>query len=345
MLPGASIAAARRRPTAAWLLVAVLLLGLPRRHAAQEPDKPPVGARGPEAAVPSLEQMRRSIPAGTDPEQRKQMLRMMEAYRARMLQAGRPAMRRAPFGGPFMTPGAGPGALSRLGARVDEPGATLMAQLDLPRGQGLVLDEVREGTAAAKAGLKAHDILLELDGKVVPNNTAAFLHLLDKVKPDTPVNALVLRRGKNETIKGLKLPRAEDAGGFPPGGFPPPFPQGPAPFVPVPAAFAAPPVPFAGMPPMQMQPFAPFGGNGVLTTTFRGNDQFVTRHQEGSLVITLVGKVADGKAAVQDIRVHDGQESGQYPSLAKVPEAYRLKVKNLVEIAEKSNSRIDVKAP
>src|SRR5207244_13124744 len=53
----------------------------------------------------------------------------------------------------------------RLGIHVDKPSATLTDQLDLPKGQGLVIAQVVTDSAAAKAGLKANDILLEVDGK------------------------------------------------------------------------------------------------------------------------------------------------------------------------------------
>src|SRR5262249_33514205 len=58
----------------------------------------------------------------------------------------------------------------RLGVRLDKPSATLVDQLDLPKGQGLILEEVVNNSAASKAGLKPHDILLEFDGKPVPND-------------------------------------------------------------------------------------------------------------------------------------------------------------------------------
>ena len=61
----------------------------------------------------------------------------------------------------------------RLGSRgLDGVGADLTpaddavrAQLKLPEGQGLVVTSVADGGPAAKAGLKANDILLTLDGK------------------------------------------------------------------------------------------------------------------------------------------------------------------------------------
>jgi hypothetical protein len=102
------------------------------------------------------------------------------------------------------------GALSsnRLGVRLEKPSDTLIAQLGLPAGKGQVLAEVKEGSAAAKAGLMANDILLELAGKDVSSDQAEFVKALGEIKKDTPIDAVVLRMGKRETIKGITLPDA-----------------------------------------------------------------------------------------------------------------------------------------
>jgi hypothetical protein len=322
----------RYRPTAAWSVATTFLglafvLLLPGRSAAQFPDG---------AGAPGIH------PININP------LGLAQIRQAQRMWVD--------------TGGGRPPAVAdpRLGARVEKPSDAMIAQLDLPRGQGLIVEEIIEGNAAAKAGLKVHDILLELDGKAVPSNMDEFDRLMEKIKEDKPITAVVLRRGKNETIKDLKLPRGDAAPGFllgppdaqaamPPAARPLPLPPIAAPAVwrgGPPAMWGGPPPVWGGGPPaMAGAPFGPFNGQGVLTTTFRGNDRFVTRHQEGSLVITLTGKVADGKAAVQEIRVQDGRDSNQFASADKVPEAYRLKVKNLVELTEKSNSRIDVKTP
>ena len=76
----------------------------------------------------------------------------------------------------------------RLGAVVEKPSETLVEQLDLPADQGLVVDEVAPDSAAAKAGVKPHDILLELDGKPVPSDANEFRKTLDGVKADKPVD-------------------------------------------------------------------------------------------------------------------------------------------------------------
>jgi hypothetical protein len=260
----------------------------------------------------------------------------MREDRARMLQhLGQPGAGGFPPGGGMTYPGfMDPRSAARLGARVEPPGATLTEQLDLPKGQGLVLREVLPDSAAAKAGLKRHDILLELNGKPVPDQIPGLIQLMNDIKADAKVDAVVVRKGKKETIKGLSLPDAKAvAPGF---GFPNPPPGIGGP----PAGFQ----PLAGAP-AGLGGFMPPGGQTVLTTMFRTPDRFTLRHQEGSLILTLTGKVADGKAKVHEINVQDGLQTHKYESLDKVPEQYRDKARNLIEMSEKGNARIEIKSP
>lgn len=94
----------------------------------------------------------------------------------------------------------------RLGVRLERPGTALADQLDLPRGQGLVLQEVYPDSTAARAGLKANDVLLEVSGQPVPGEVRDFVKLLDDVKARGALDLVLLRKGKKETVKGVKLP-------------------------------------------------------------------------------------------------------------------------------------------
>jgi hypothetical protein len=85
------------------------------------------------------------------------------------------------------------------------------------------------------------------------------------------------------------------------------------------------------------------GAGGVMTTVFRTDDRFTARHQEGNLVISVTGTVAGGKAATKTIIVQDGAKSEKYESADKVPEQYRDKVKNLVEMSEKGAAKVEIK--
>jgi membrane-associated protease RseP (regulator of RpoE activity) len=278
-----------------------------REEPKKDEDRAPDGQAAPAVPVPrlpgteeELRRLREAIRRQTDEE----LNRTLRALRRQALLLPDPAGR------------AGQG---RLGVTATAPGDTLAEQLDLPRGQGLVLEEVRPDSAAAKAGLKAHDILLELNGKPVPDNPEEFARRLQEVKADTGVDVVVLRKGQRETIKGLKLPEAGDS---------------------LPAPVFAPPVPLN----VVAAPLAA-GAGGVLLTTLRTNDRFTTRYQEGSLVITVTGTVGDGKPKVSGIEVQDAGKTDRYESTDKVPARYRDKVTSLVEMTGRKGVWMQLRAP
>ncbi len=236
----------------------------------------------------------------------------------------------------------------RLGVHAEKPSDALADQLDLPKGQGLVVVQVVAGSAAAKAGLKPNDVLLELAGKTVPNEPAGLAKIVAALKTKEPVEAVVLRKGKKETLKGLALPEVKTAragggsavgrqglnplggggglgsgGGFGGGGF---------------AGGQGGGGGFGGGGP------GVFGNaGGVMTTLFRTDNRFTGRHQEGTLVISVTGTVDDGKAKVSEISVNDGGTKHKYESAGKVPAEYRDKVKNLVEMSEKGSVKVEIR--
>jgi beta-lactamase regulating signal transducer with metallopeptidase domain len=319
---------------------------------------------------PDIDAWLKNLPAGMDPEQvkaiREQMMRLREQMK-RQFPNGLPGQGMPRFGG-GLGGGAGFGGLGggaggqnnffqanpfggfaggggfaghphegRLGVMVKEPGATLVDQLDLPKGQGVVIESVEPDSAAAKAGLKPNDILLELNGKAVSNDVAEVVKMIHGIKAKTPVDAVVLRKGKKETVKGISLPEVKtvEQPGFQ-------FQGGGLGFA-APPALPAPPGGFAGGGGIGGAGF--FGaGNGVMTSVFRSGDRFTARHQEGNLVITVTGTVADGKATTKTINVQDGGQTEKYESVDKVPEQYRDKVKSLVEMGEKGAAKVELKS-
>jgi membrane-associated protease RseP (regulator of RpoE activity) len=217
-------------------------------------------------------------------------------------------------GGPGGFPGGGPPGFfrqaMRLGAHVDAVSPDLADQLDLPKGQGLVVRTVVPNSAAAKAGLKTNDVLLEVNGKSVPSNVGELARQLADVKADATIDIVVLRKGKKETIKDVKLPEVKS---LPSGGFPP------------------------GVPPRPIGLQPGFNGTAaVVTTIIQTGDRFILRHQEGGTIITLNGTTADGKPKIKEILVQEGGRSEKYETVDKVPEKHQDKVKNLVEIGEKA---------
>jgi hypothetical protein len=180
--------------------------------------------------IPDLGKLLEGLGGGLDEEElklfRQQMDRVREALK--QMQKGRgglgglpmfPAPGRGGLGAPMFPPLGGGGLPARgtsvqearLGAKLSEPTPALVDQLDLPKGQGLVLEEVGANSAAAKAGLKANDIILELNGKAVSRKKEDFEKALAEVGADKAVDVVVMRKGRKETLKGLKLPDAKAA--------------------------------------------------------------------------------------------------------------------------------------
>jgi hypothetical protein len=329
----------------------------------QEPKKDPAKKdedkkdekKEPGVELPDVEELLKNLPAGMDPRvakaMREQMQRTMEQLR-RQFPNGLPegAMPQfGAFGRGFAAPGqnfdpfavAGRPHEGRLGVHVKEPGEALADQLDLPKGQGVVIESVEPDSAAAKAGLKANDILLEMDGKPVSNNVAEVVKMIHGLKAKTPVDAVVMRKGKKETIKGISLPEAKEPER---NAFPGRFGGAVAPALPAPPGVPAIPGGFGGAGGVGgVAGFVGGAGNGVMTTVFRSGDRFTARHQEGNLVITVTGTVADGKATTKTINVQDGATHEKYEGVDKVPEQYRDKVKNLVEMGEKGAVKVEIK--
>jgi serine protease Do len=103
---------------------------------------------------------------------------------------------------------------ARLGLLVDRPGDALADQLNLKEGKGLVVVNVIPDSAAAKAGLKEHDVLLQFAGKDVPRDPLEFAKMVGDAKADTAVEIVLLRKGKQETVKDVKLPEAKPTPGL-----------------------------------------------------------------------------------------------------------------------------------
>ena len=242
----------------------------------------------------------------------------------------------------------------RLGIRVEKPTAVLVEQLDLPPERGVVIIHVDPKSAAEKAGLKPNDILLEFDDKPVHHDVSELPKIIGETKAGVPVNVVILRKGKKETIDGAALP--ENKGQT----LMRVRPVGPLRVTVQPAVTLQPDQP---LPALEFDGGAGAGlgrgglgrgpggirtnvtvtdSKGVFTTLFRNDDRFTARHQEGTLVITLTGKVAKGKAKITEIAVEDGAKTHTYEKIDKVPKRYRDKVKNLAEMSEGRNAHIEV---
>jgi beta-lactamase regulating signal transducer with metallopeptidase domain len=201
---------------------------------------------------------------------------------------------------------------ARLGVTVEKPSAALADQLNLPASKGLIITAVKSTSPAEKAGLKVNDVLVELNGQAVESDPGALARTLEAHKPGATLTAVVLRKGKREMVRQIALPGA-------------------------PAEKA-----FWQVVPRPGEKVKP---GDVLTTLFRAGERFTTRYQEGSLIITVTGTVAGGKAKVGEIQIQDGRQEHKYDSVERVPAQYRDKVAHLVEMSGRGEMRIQGTRP
>lgn len=180
-------------------------------------------AQGPPATGPKV--LRPTGPRGVDMEairRAQQRLLNMQERMAKQLEdalenggvlGGMPGLPGLP-GGPLGAMGRERGERTdpHLGAQLRVPDDTLADQLDLPKGQGVVIGELAPNSAAAKAGMKKNDILLEVDGKAVPSDLEALQAQLGRAGPGK-VEAVVMRKGTKQRLSGLQLTPATPSGG------------------------------------------------------------------------------------------------------------------------------------
>jgi beta-lactamase regulating signal transducer with metallopeptidase domain len=209
-----------------------------------------------------------------------------------------------------------------LGVDVEVPGAVLEDQLNLPKGQGLVIRKVLAKSPAESSGLKVGDILLHINKQPVPANPERFTVIVKELPKDEDVDIVVIRKGKRQVIHGVRVGGGHEVrqevvpgtsvqrytGGI----------RGVRGF-----AFGE-------------QEKAKDKG-AVFTTTYRQGDHFTTRQQEGALFITVVGDL--NKRDTLEITIQDGATTRRYTKLEQVPDSHRNKVSRLIEISKQSTSR------
>jgi hypothetical protein len=210
-------------------------------------------------------------------------------------------------------PSGGNPEVPRLGVRLGKPSDALVEQLDLPNDQGLVLEEVGPNSPAAKAGWRRFDILLELDGKAVPRDLAAFRKQVNTLAANTPVEAVVMRKGLKQTIKGLQLPEAK--------------PEVVERVAPAPAPLPRLQVPFD-------MPLRFPDGEGVFNTSMtrivQNGDTFTAEQRVDGVRYQVQGKrTADGPV-LEKVEIQRDGKSSSYENLMEVPETDRPRVEKLL---------------
>ena len=107
-------------------------------------------------------------------------------------------------GDPFVWKNDGEGAFffgsnRQIGVSVSSLTKQLGEYFGVSEGKGLLISSVRENSPAAKAGLKAGDIIVEADGKEVKNNMDLIRALNDK--KDGAVQLTIVRDRNRQTIQ------------------------------------------------------------------------------------------------------------------------------------------------
>jgi serine protease Do len=106
-------------------------------------------------------------------------------------------------GGAFIWKGDGEGFFFGSNRQIGVSVSSLTKQLGeyfgVPDGRGLLVNNVRENSPAAKAGLKAGDIIVEADGKEVKNNADLIRVLNDKKEGD--VTLTIIRDRNRQTVQ------------------------------------------------------------------------------------------------------------------------------------------------
>jgi serine protease Do len=86
-----------------------------------------------------------------------------------------------------------------LGVAIQDVNADLAKQFNLPEPKGALVGEVNSGSAAANANMKDGDIIIEFDGKQVPDSRNLRL-MVANTAPGKKVDVKVMRDGKEKTL-------------------------------------------------------------------------------------------------------------------------------------------------
>jgi len=212
----------------------------------------------------------------------------------------RPGMRPALPGG--LQPGLiGPqvGGNGRLGLRIGTVPPGVAQDAGVPAGRGILIDEVVAGSIAEKVGFQADDIVIEFAGRRVTDDTAEFIQMVREAKAGEKLEAVVVRKGKKETIKGIEFPAA----------------AGQAPmFVPVPL----PAVPQLG------------GGKGKSVSVQVVNGAFTITSEEDGVKVVIEGQANGGKPVPSRIAITEGGKTVEATEIDKVPAAHQDRVRGIL---------------
>jgi len=137
------------------------------------------------------EQMKQSN-VDVTPEMRRQM---MQSMRRAMNESPWPADRQADT--PRMVPKGNPWM---IGLMAEPVGDLLRTHLDLPKGSGMIISQVIDGSPAAKAGLVVSDILVSADDKKISDIGALKEAVQTAGKSGKPLKLNIVHEGKRRQV-------------------------------------------------------------------------------------------------------------------------------------------------
>jgi serine protease Do len=99
-----------------------------------------------------------------------------------------------------------------LGVAIEEVSSAKATELKLPAVRGVLLQEVNPDSPAAKAGLKAGDVIMQFDGQRV-EGTVQFRRLVRETPPGRTARITLWRDGKSQSTS-VELARAPEREGL-----------------------------------------------------------------------------------------------------------------------------------
>lgn len=98
-----------------------------------------------------------------------------------------------------------------LGINAEDLSGQLGTYFGAPDGTGILIREVRSGTAAAKAGLQAGDVIVKVDGKPVRTLTDLRVVLRDKSDQKTVALGIIRKAAELSVTVGIERPQPAES--------------------------------------------------------------------------------------------------------------------------------------
>lgn len=198
----------------------------------------------------------------------------------------------------------------RFGIMIEPVSDLLREQVEIPVNAGQVVKEVVPGSVAEKVGMKVNDIVIEFNGKSVPVDSREFVQMVLDHKANVETTIVVIRKGKKETIKGIKLPEVKaQAPVFQPN---------------IDAAIV-------GDVDKLLKELVEQQAIAIELADADVNGTFSIQSSRNGVQISITGSQSGKEKEVKSIKIKDGDTTVEVESVDKVPEQYREAVQKLLK--------------